>query len=243
MVNCIIHPIPLAEMIADRSALTYRRNFGQPYTQISYIWYIEGPQENIIVDAGVDSEYLSKERGIPSRDIESLDSAMMKIGLAPSDIDLVIITHLHSDHVARGHDFPNARFIVQKKELDFAKNPHPTVAPQYPKKFFEGLKFELVEGDTEVCSGISIISTPGHTTGGQSVSVQTDRGIAVISGLCTIRENFEPPEPIGKTMPVLPCGVLVNLFDAYDSLLKIKEMADIVISLHDHEYGQINHIP
>jgi len=243
MANYVIHPIPLAEMTIDKSMLTYRMNFGQPYTQVAYVWYLEGPKEKILVDAGVSVDYLSKERRIPSREIQSLKSGLNKVGLTPGDIDIVIVTHLHSDHIAQGCELPNAKFLVQKTELDFARNPHPTVAGQYSKKFFEGLSYEVVEGDTKIRDGLSVISTPGHSVGGQSVSIQTAKGTAIISGICSIRENFEPPEPINKIMPVIPTGVLVNLFDVYDNLLRIKKMADIIIPIHEPEYVQINHIP
>lgn len=243
MANYVIRPIPLAEMILDKSMLTYRRNCGQPFTQLVYVWYIEGPKEKILVDAGVNAEYLSQKRGLPSKSIQSLESGLMKVGLTPDDIDLVIITHLHSDHIAQGRQFSKARFLVQKAELDFAQDPHPTVAAQYPREFFGGLNFEVVEGDTAICDGVSVISTPGHSPGGQSVAISTAEGIAIISGICTIRENFEPPESLGKTMPVFPCGVFVNLFNMYDNLLKIKKMADIIIPNHEPEYVQISHIP
>jgi N-acyl homoserine lactone hydrolase len=236
MANYIVHPIALAETVLDKSALTYRRSFGQPYTQLSYIWYLEGPGPRIIVDAGVDSEYLSKVRGIPSTDIQSVGAGLERFGITPADIDVVIITHLHHDHVAQGTQFKNAKFIVQQAELDGASNPHPSVAPQYPKHFFSGLNFETITGDAEICDGVSVISTPGHTVGGQSVVVDTRKGKVIICGLCTIQENFEPPESVRKTSPVIPCGVFVNLFDTYDSLVRIKDSADIVLALHDPQF-------
>jgi glyoxylase-like metal-dependent hydrolase (beta-lactamase superfamily II) len=235
-----IRPIALAETTLDKSAITYRANFGVPYTQCTYIWYLEGGNQRIIVDAGVDSNYLVKKRRIPSKDTQSVIAGLNEFGVGPDDVDLVIVTHLHSDHIAHGRQFRNAKFLIQRTELEFAHNPHPTVAPQYPREFFEGLRFEVIEGDTEVCPGISVLHTPGHTTGGQSVSIATDKGVAVIAGLCTIRENFEPAR--GKES-VVPCGVFVNLFETYDSLLRIKQTADIVIPLHDPEYRDTKRIP
>jgi len=73
------------------------------------------------------------------------------------------------------------------------------------------------------------------------VVVQTAKGKAIITGQCTIDENFAPPENIA--MQVIPPGVMVDLFDVYDSLLKVKQMADIIIPNHEPKYVQINHIP
>jgi len=230
-------------MEIDKSMLTYRLGFGESFKQVVYAWYIEGPKEKIIVDTGISAEYLIQKRGFPARNIQSLESGLNSLGLSPADIDLVILTHLHSDHVAEGRKFTKAKFIVQKDELEFAQNPHPTVAMQYLSELFEGLNFEVVEGDTPVCDEVSVISTPGHTPGGQSVTVKTSEGTAIISGLCTIRENFDPPGPFNKTMPVYPIGLFVDLFKMYDNLLKIKNAADIIIPNHDPEYVHRNHIP
>jgi len=243
MTNCVIRPIPLIEMEIDKSMLTYRLGFGESFKQVVYAWYIEGPKEKIIVDTGISAEYLIEKRGFPAKNIQSIESGLNSLGLSPTDIDLVILTHLHSDHVAEGCKFTKAKFIVQKDELEFAQNPHPTVAMQYLGELFDGLNFEVVEGDTPVCDEVSVISTPGHTPGGQSVAVKTAEGTAIISGLCTIRENFDPPGPFNKTMPVYPIGLFVDLFKMYDNLLKIKNAADIIIANHDPEYVHRNHIP
>ena len=129
-----IWPIPLVEMTIDQSMLTYRMGFGQPCTQIVYVWYIEGPQQKILVDAGVSAEFFVKKRGMPAKQIATLDQGLQKHGLTKSDIDLIILTQLHHDHVAQAKEFPNAKFLVQKKELEFARNPHPTVAMQYARR-------------------------------------------------------------------------------------------------------------
>ncbi len=221
--------------------MTYLVNVGQQGTRGNYVWYIEGTREKILVDAGGTVESYLRVMGTQPKEIQTLDSGLSRLGLSFGDIDLIILTHLHFDHVAQASRFPNARFLIQKSELEFAENPHPSVAWVYCKEFFSGLNFEVINGDTKICEEVSVISTPGHSPGGQSVSIKTAQGIAIISGLCTIRDNFEPPSPI--TLPVITPGIHTNVIDAYDSVLRIKQMANIVIPLHDPEYRQKTSIP
>ena len=99
-----------------------------------------------------------------------------------------------------------------------------------------------MEGDTTITDGVSVISTPGHTKGGQSVCVRTDKGTAIISGICGIWENYEP-QLVGKDLPVIPPAPHYHLLQAYDSMLKIKEMAEILIPNHDIKYLDVDSIP
>ena len=241
MANCIIHPIPLYQNKGDKSTITYLVNVGQQSTRVNYVWYIEGTREKILVDAGGTVEAHLRVMGTPAKEIQTLDSGLSQLGLSFGDIDLVILTHLHHDHVAQASRFPNARFLIQRSELEFAQNPHPSVASLYCKGFFDGLNYEVISGDTKICDEVSVISTPGHTPGGQSVTIKTTQGIAIISGLCTIRDNFEPPSPV--TLPVIAPGIHTNVLDAYDSVLRIKQMANIVIPLHEAEFEQRSSIP
>lgn len=241
MANCVIHPIPLFEGKRDKSQWTYHLNFGQQVSMAQYVWYIEGTKETILVDAGGSSEY-SAGVGRPVKEIQTLESGLNKLGLTFGDIDLVILTHLHFDHVAQASRFSKARFLVQRDELEFARNPHPSVARGYHREFFEGLNFEVINGDARVCDEVSVLSTPGHTPGGQSVSIKTAQGTAIIAGLCTIRDNFEPPSP-ARGMLVTTPGIHTNVLEAYDSVLRIKEMADIILPLHEYEFIDKSSVP
>lgn len=243
MANCIIRPIPIFESKIDKSLMTYRMNFGQTIRPIGYVWYIEGLKEKILVDGGASAHYLSVVRGLPSMELQTLETGLRKLGIGFGDIDLIILTHLHSDHVAEARRFPKAKFLIQKSELEFAQRPHPSVAPSYNKEFFDGIDFEAVNGDTKICEEISVLFTPGHTPGGQSVGIKTSQGVAIISGLCTIREIFEPPPSIAKNTPIIIPGMHTNVLDAYDSILRIKEMADIIVPNHDPEFQNMSSIP
>ena len=230
--HCIIHPIPLFQSMGDKSRQTYRLNLGQQLALVNYVWYIEGPKERILIDAGGSAEYFRK-LGIPVEEIQTLDSGLDKVGVSFSDIDLIILTHLHIDHIAQASRFPRAKFLIQKDELEFGRNPHPAISPAYITEFFERLNFVTLNGDTKICGGLSVIKTPGHTIGGQSIRIETSKGRVVLSGLCTIRENFEPPSPMNHTMPVIVPTIHINVMEAFDSLIKIKQIADIVLPLHD----------
>ena len=66
MVEYRIIPLPVTKLKLDKSIMTYLMNVGQPLTCGTYIWYIEGPKENIIVDTGCSAE-LQTSSGFSSR--------------------------------------------------------------------------------------------------------------------------------------------------------------------------------
>ena len=238
-----IRPIPLCKGFRDRSQWTYRLNCGQKVATCSYVWYIEGPKERILVDAGVNAK-LFRERGIPDEDVQSLEDGLKKVGLVFKDVKTIILTHLHWDHVALASNFTEATFYVQKKEYDFAIHPHPAVASAYQKEFFMGLNIELIEGDKEISEGIKVFLTPGHTPGGQSVAIDTPEGLTVITGFCCSLENFFPPaETRAKGMDIVAPGIHMDLLKAYDSVAKIKQMAEIIIPLNDPKFLEVDRIP
>jgi len=237
MTELRIHPLPLVKIKTVKGIMTYLLNIAEPLECYEYIWYIEGLKARILVDAGGPAETFTR-RGFPARNIASPAEALKKVGLSPEEIDLVICTHLHYDHIEFGYMYKNAKFVVQRAELEAALDPHPIQKASYiPKEMLKGLNFEVVEGDSQIVKGVKVLFTPGHTLGGQSVMVHTPKGEVIISGLCTIRDNFEPPEPVRHLMPVITPGHHLDASEAFTSLKRIKKEADIVIPLHDAEFA------
>ena len=166
-----------------------------------------------------------------------MENGLAKIGLTPEDIDIVILTHLHGDHTELASLYRKAKFIVQRKELEYAQHPHPIDAELYDNRYFESLDFDIIDGDANINSGISVFLTPGHTPGGQSVQIHTALGEAIITGFCCSMDTFKQTEEMKRrgwevSVPLIHHDVR----DAYDSVLKVKQKADIILSLHDPEY-------
>ena len=228
MKHCTIHPIPLAIV-----PMVNPEDTSQSVVATVYVWYIEGAGEKILVDTGLDIERIP-ESASPPHALQTIESGLNNVGLGVGDIDTVIQTHLHFDHMGFVSSFSKARIIVQKRELEFARNPHPLWQDLYRPELLDNLKFEVIEGDFQVAENVNILFTPGHSPGGQSVSVRTDDGIVIIAGLCTRQENFNPwDSPTGQTVPVSIPKIYTDVLEAYDSLVRIKEMADIILPLHD----------
>ncbi len=228
-----IHPIPIARLSLDKSLMTYRRGFGQTQEVFPTIWLIEGPKEIVLVDAGCDAR-LAKKKGYAAEQISLPAQALRESGLSPADVDLLILTHLHFDHVGFAQIFEKATVLVQRAEYTFAMQPHPVFAGGYAEPLLSGLrKLDLLDGDTEITAGVRVLATPGHTPGGQSVAVATEKGDVVICGLCTVVENLQPPISAVQPFPVIPPGIHTNVMEAYDSLVRIQQMADLAVPLHD----------
>jgi len=209
-----------------------------------YSWLILGAQEPILVDVGCSVNDFSKQVSTPQlleeiapQEVCTIEESLAKFDLSPKDIKTVILTQLHVDHILNAKKFPNAKFIVQKEELEFTLNPHPLYAQVRCGDFCDVLNFEIISGDTEIVPGVEVIFTPGHSPGGQSVVVGTGRGKALICGMCTIDDNFAYGETI-----IIP-GMISDPFKAYDSMVKIRETADIILPLHSQRLLNTTSVP
>jgi N-acyl homoserine lactone hydrolase len=105
--------------------------------------------------------------------------ALAGLDLSPADISLVINTHLHFDHCGQNAVFKHAACHVQRAELARARRESPQLTDWFD---FAGARFELLDGDTEIVPGLSVITTPGHTVGHQSVVVQGADGEDLLIG-------------------------------------------------------------
>jgi N-acyl homoserine lactone hydrolase len=117
--------------------------------------------------------------------------------MSPADIGLVINTHLHFDHCGQNAVFAHAPVYVQRAELTRARREAPALCDWLG---FMNASFELLDGDAEILPGVSVITTPGHTAGHQSVVVRAADGSAdLLTGdaAYTPRQYREPTGPGG----------------------------------------------
>ncbi|MFA6963786.1 MAG: MBL fold metallo-hydrolase [Patescibacteria group bacterium] len=163
--------------------------------------------QNILVDAG----YFG--------DKDELIAALAKENLTPDQIDIVILTHMHLDHVVNTYLFENAK-IFCKLRKDYIGQYH------IPKEK-SVQRSEIIDG-TEIAKDVSILLTPGHTEDHISVLVNTDEGNIVIAGDAMADESF-------ADMEVNP-PLANNLVDYDESRKKILAVADYIIPGHGDKF-------
>ncbi len=231
-----IHPVAVGVRILPKCAMTYNFDCEEKMYLPVFMWYLEGGNKKIIVDTGTMDPFNTNEVQKNLGKTYSFLEALEMLNLEAEDIDIIIHTHLHNDHCENDSFCENAEIYVQKDEYDFMFNPHP-IDFRYDSMLLEDAIEEdrvvLLDGEAEIVDGIRVIPTPGHTPGGQSVVVETAGGNAVITGFCCIMENFYPQPKAKRFMPVIPPGIHIDLLKAYDSVLKVKEEADIILPLHE----------
>jgi N-acyl homoserine lactone hydrolase len=240
MKDLVIRPMPLMQWDMPKTYMTNQIGWGETVAAIAYSWYIEGAGKKILVDTGSRAQLL---RFGPWKNLATPEEILKKWGLKPSDIDIVICTHLYYEHIGYGTIYNKAKFYCQRAEYEFANNPHPSYQFYYDERLWENLKFELIEGDQEIEKGVRVVFTPGHTPGCQSVVVDTSKGLAGITGFCCINQNFEPPVPMHTKDNVINIGMYWDPIQSYDHLLKFKNMCDIVVPNHDPEHALKERIP
>ena len=138
----------------------------------------------VLIDTGIGNKENEKFRDIygvenAGRDGRTrLEDALADLGHRPDDVKWVINTHLHFDHAGgnttpQGLAFPRAQYVVQRRELEFARHTNERTAGSYLTHNFERVPFKLIDGETEVLPGIRAIPTPGHVPYHQSLLVES----------------------------------------------------------------------
>jgi N-acyl homoserine lactone hydrolase len=182
-------------------------------------WPVHGfvvthPGGALLVDTGVGGpEKILNDWRVVNR---SAAEALAELDLTPGDIGLVINTHLHFDHCGQNAVFRHAPFYVQRTELDSARRHSVSHRDWFD---FMGARFELLDGDAEVVPGVSVIATPGHTSGHQCVVVQSGQGPP---DLLIGDAAYMPAQYLGPPDQELPDGQASDLRAWRDSLERIR---------------------
>ncbi|GAB5468038.1 MAG: N-acyl homoserine lactonase family protein [Rhodospirillales bacterium] len=200
-----------------------------------YVWLIRGEGRTILVDCGFSAERaVTRKRDFLRCPTEGLAA----LGVAASEIDTVVLTHLHYDHAGNIDLFPKAEFVVQDEEMRFATGRYmrypPVRAPfeaedvvSLVRRNYES-RVRFVAGDQELAPGIDLHLIGGHTYGLQAVSVSTKRGRVVLaSDAAHFFENMtlENPFPIVADIPRMMAG--------HETLQRLAPTSDHLIPGHD----------
>jgi N-acyl homoserine lactone hydrolase len=148
--------------------------------------------------------------------VHRLDS----LGLEPKNVDLVVLSHLHFDHAGGAALFSASQLVVQQDEYSYAHYPAAFFASFYYRKNFDmpGYRWRLLEGDTELAPGVSVLRSDGHTPGHQSLFVELpETGPVILAGDCCYWQRSIDEE--------IPPGVVWDPTRAMHSIKRLKTIA------------------
>ena len=217
-----LHPLltgrmigPEAWFLREEGRLAWRRAFGLGVKREDWVqvpvpaFLVEHPAVgSILIDTGFHpsvavkpTENLGRLAMFTFRDLkmtpdEAVAAQLRERGIAPSDVKVVVMTHLHIDHASAISEFPEATFAVSSAEWAAASSKGQFDG--YVKRQFDhGFDYRLLDfegGDTESFSGFArsfdlfgdgsmrAVYTPGHTLGHMSIVLRTGRGEVLVAG-------------------------------------------------------------
>lgn len=179
------------------------------------------------------------------------EAGLQSAGIQPADVDFISFDHLHVQDPRRVlPHFPQAKLIVQRKEIATLDALHPMQWAWYVDGGLDGVpvdRIEVLDGDAELGLGVAIVWTPGHTDGNHSLVLNTPDGVWVSSENGVSSDNWQPE--LSKIpgvrqysehyrREVCPnANTLEDSIDQYDSMVKEKALADF--SKSDPRWKQI----
>ena len=113
-----------------------------------------------------------------------LRQALADRGLSASDVDVLLLTHAHWDHVQGLQYFDRAQIMTHPKELDYISRPHAKdhATPAWTKAVLDQYDVRHAVEGTELAEGVNVVEVPGHSPGTIALAVETAEGTAVITG-------------------------------------------------------------
>ena len=175
----------------------------------------------------------------------TLASQLAEVGVTPAQVKFIAFSHTHADHVGNSRLFPTATLYIQQAEYDAAFGPEPQKYGFVPAMYATLRDNPTVKlhGDFDVFGdgSVTIISTPGHTPGHQSLLVRLPKtGPVVLSGdLAHFEENFVERRAPGFNFSVEQSIASMNKVDA---VLKA-EHAQLWINHDARQTTTIAHAP
>lgn len=188
-----IRPLHLGSLVeVERCIFLPGHPAGDLYDAPCIAWLVENGSKAVLVDSGPGSP--SRAQGhhpaLVQEKVQVLTEALRISGYGVADIDGIVLTHLHWDHVGGLHEIPGVPIYVQKEELRYAVWPDAAQRGPYeigisglrPAWFDHVDRFVAVDGCMALFPGLDLVPMPGHTPGSQGLLVETAGLRHVITG-------------------------------------------------------------
>lgn len=190
--------------VTDYSGLVQLTNVGEERRSV-FSWYlVEHPEGLVLFDTGLSYDLVRDPHtygrfgapfleefcaSVEMSEADTPPNRLAEVGVAPEEVDCVVLSHLHMDHAGNLEAFPDAEFVVQRRELEHAWWPYGLQRRFYLDGDFGVLRSPAydvldVDGEYDVFGDDSVVClpTPGHTPGHQSLRVELAETGTVVLG-------------------------------------------------------------
>lgn len=159
---------------------------------------LRNPQGNVLFDTGCHPSVAQNAKArwgsiaklmVPiMQPGDNVIAGLAGIGLAPSDIDVVVCSHLHPDHCGCNAFFRNATFMIHARELEAARTPEAEALGYLAAEWVNDRPIDTIVGERDLFGDgrIVLIPLPGHTPGTTAALVALDRGGAYLLASDTV---------------------------------------------------------
>jgi glyoxylase-like metal-dependent hydrolase (beta-lactamase superfamily II) len=169
---------------------------------------VRSGRQTIVIETGNGTIWDPKLRSIFAiEDGDPLIASLRRFGVEPEQVDVVVNTHLHFDHAGGNTQlrsdkivptFRNARYFVQRSELEHAMNPTERDRASYFAHHFQPIveagQWQLLDGDAEIVPGIRVERIPGHNASIQAVVLRSGgKSLAFVADLLPTRHHIPLP--------------------------------------------------
>lgn len=207
-------------------------NEGKPMDFVDTCYLIKHAQGWFLWDTGISDAVAAMPNGLAPGDPKAvywhrpktLVAQLDQLGVKPSDVKAIAVSHTHPDHIGNVELFPTAMLYVQKAEYEWpGANNEPRFKPGHPVTELEGDRDIFGDGS------VTALSTPGHTPGHQSLLVKLPKtGAVVLSGDAVhFRDNWD-----NRRVPSIN-------FSKEQTLASMQKLADMLMK--EHAQLWINH--
>lgn len=171
----------------------FDENLGTKVYNPYFMYVITHPRGTVLFDSGVHPAMRTdpaSRLGDAAASIQvqvtaddHIEKRLATIGMQPSDVDIVVQSHLHFDHAGGLEWLAHAPVLVQRDELEFALNPPVYQREIYVQADFDhDLDWQQLDGDHDIFDDgrLVVLSTPGHTRGHQSLMVKLNSQVVIL---------------------------------------------------------------
>jgi glyoxylase-like metal-dependent hydrolase (beta-lactamase superfamily II) len=213
--------------------------YGEPDTPLDmdyYFWLVRNARRTVLVDTGFGR--VGGARRARTTLIEPV-AALARLGVSPTSVSEVIVTHAHYDHIGNLDCFPSAEVVMTRREFEFWTGPFGTRKQfawsveqdetEYLDELLRDGRLTLVEAARTLAPGIELVPVGGHTPGQAIVLVSTPGGVAVLAS-----DAAHYYEELERDRPFAFVADLEAMYRGFDTLNEIaSQPGRVIVPGHD----------